>query len=154
MLDVFQNYMQDALPCYLIRKATNAENTDYASLGFQISVTGGQGGYTTQQILPMPEVEDVSTHDIGMSGGRLQFGARKFTISDTFVRNQMAALGLTDPYLVFRDPLVLGILYNGRLFAIEILVHDDFGGEALVWTVTGNALETATPIQNTTPPLS
>src|SRR3954468_10870516 len=42
-------------------------------------------GYTDILIDPPPQVNDVSMHNVGMSGGKLLMGARYFTISHSFV---------------------------------------------------------------------
>lgn len=80
-------------------------------------------------------------HNIGQSGGRLQFGARTFLVSHTFVLQQMQDRDLQDPYLVWRDPLVMGLYYNQRLFSIESITHEDVGSEVTLWKLVCNAME-------------
>src|SRR5271165_1257011 len=89
LLDGQQNYVRAGLQCFL-RLQNFPPQGDWQEVGVPFTPSGaaaGETGFTDLEILPPPEVLDVSTHDIGLSGGRLQFGARTFYISDTFVEN-------------------------------------------------------------------
>ena len=146
LADGYLRYFQPGLPCYLRFQTVQADDTtEYASLGFMPSVTGALSGVQDVLIDPPPDVQEVSLHNIGIMGARLQFGARRFLISHTFVREQMRLRELTDPYKVFRDSSVMGIYYNHRLFSIESLTHEDVGGEPTLWTVIANSYEEASP---------
>lgn len=111
------------------------------------AVTGALSGFQDIPVDPPPDVQEVSLHNIGIMGGRLQFGARRFLISNLFVLNQMAVRNLSDPYQVFRDPLVVGLYYNSRLFSIESITHEDVGGETTLWSLVANSSELSSPSQ-------
>jgi len=141
LADTFLRYFLPGLPCYLRFQNFDATSADFAQLGFQPVVSGGPSGVFDFPIDPQPDVQEVSLHDIGIMGGRLQFGARRFLVSHTFVINQMSLRGLTDPYQVWRDPLVMGIFYNSRMFSIESITHEDVGSETTLWILTCNSFE-------------
>lgn len=145
LADTFLRYFQPGLPCFLRMQQVDAQGKDYGQLGFMPAVTGALSGITDIPIDPPPDVQEVSLHNIGIMGGRLMFGARRFLISNLFVINQMAERNLTDPYLVFRDPLVMGILYNQRLFSIESITHEDVGSETTLWSLVANSSEMQAP---------
>jgi hypothetical protein len=113
------------------------------------AVTGGLSGVFDVLIDPPPDVRDVSLHNIGIMGGRLQFGARTFLISNLFVLNQMEERKFTDPYQVWRDPSVMGLFYNNRLFSIESITHEEVGSETTLWQLICNAPEFASPTSQT-----
>lgn len=144
LADTFFRYFQPGLCCYLRLQVVDTTTTSYGQLGFQPTVTGaqpGQSGIFDILIDPPADVREVSMHNIGISGGRLQFGARTFLISHTFVLNQMAERSFTDPYQVWRDPSVIGLYYNQRLFSIESISHEDVGSETTLWQLICNASE-------------
>src|SRR5208283_2639235 len=101
-------------------------------------------GIQDVQIDPPPDVKEVSLHNIGILGGRLQIGERTFLVSHTFVKNRMQEMNYTDPMQVWRDPSVLGLYYDQRLFSIESITHEDVGGEQMLWTLLCNSHETTT----------
>jgi hypothetical protein len=148
LADTFLRYFQPGLPVYL--RYQNIEpptvsGVNYAQLGFMPSVSGGQGGITDVLIDPPADVKEVSLHNIGILGGRLNFGARTFLISNLFVQNTMNAMGYTDPYQVWRDPAVMGLYYNNRLFSIESITHEEVGSETTLWNIIGNSSEFTSP---------
>lgn len=125
----------------------DAAGVSYGQIGFMPAVTGALSGFQDIPVDPPPDVQEVSLHNIGIMGGRLNFGARRFLISNLFVLNQMVARNLTDPYQVFRDPLVIGLYYNQRLFSIESITHEDVGGETTLWSLVANSSEMTSPSQ-------
>lgn len=145
LADTFFRYFQPGLACFLRFQAVGTDDSVWAGMGFMPTVTGGVSGVMDVPIDPPPDVREVSMHNIGIMGGRLQFGARTFLISHTFVINQMNVRSLTDPYMVWRDPMVMGLFYNGRLFTIESITHEDVGGETTLWNLVCNAHEYAAP---------
>ena len=125
----------------------DSAGVSYGQIGFMPAVTGALSGFQDIPVDPPPDVQEVSLHNIGIMGGRLNFGARRFLISNLFVLNQMVARNLTDPYQVFRDPLVIGLYYNQRLFSIESITHEDVGGETTLWSLVANSSEIPSPSQ-------
>jgi hypothetical protein len=120
---------------------------DYLEVGVPFAATGTDLGYKDLLIKPPPGVQDISLHDIGVFGGRLNFGSRVFWVSHTFVLAQMSEFSITDPREVFRNrdgkPAV-GLFYDSRLFSIEDIQQRVAGGEIIRWKVLGNALEATT----------
>jgi hypothetical protein len=145
LADTFLRYFQPGLPCYLRLQAVDADGQPYGQIGFMPTVTGAMSGFNDLLIDPPAEVTEISLHNIGIMGGRLQFGARRFMISNLFVINQMEKQGLKDPYQVWRGPLVMGILYNQKLFSIESITHEDVGSETTLWNLVGNSTESDAP---------
>lgn len=140
--DCHLEFSKPGLKVYLRTKNVVDNNMDYVRLGFQWAPTGAQQkGITDTLITPPPDVKAVSSHMIGISGGRLTLGAHHFLISHTFVKNQMAALGYTDPRQVFRDKSVIGIVYDRRIFSIEDLLPDSISDQTIRWDVTANMVE-------------
>lgn len=147
LADTFLRYYQPGLACYLRMQTVDAAGVSYGQIGFMPAVTGALSGFQDIPVDPPPDVQEVSLHNIGIMGGRLQFGARRFLISNLFVLNQMAVRNLSDPYQVFRDPLVVGLYYNSRLFSIESITHEDVGGETTLWSLVANSSELSSPSQ-------
>jgi len=142
LLDAHQRFFRAGLPAYLRTKNVDDSQQEYVKLGFQWTPTGNQAtGFTDIRILPPPQVDEVSLHNIGLNQARLQFGARTFRISHTFVKARMIELNYTDPYKVFRDRAVVGLFYNGRLFSIESITHEEVAGETVLWNIVANATE-------------
>ena len=144
MLDGHQNWTGEGLPVYL--RTQNADDSAqlYADTGFEVTVTSANllsgAGTTDSLVLPPPLVEPLSLMDIGIMGGKLMFGARKFTISHTWVMKWMRQFSYTNPLDVFRDPtLVLGIYHDNQLWTIEQINHIDLGGAILYWELMCNA---------------
>lgn len=145
LADTFLRYFQPGLPCYLRLQNLDVSSAEYGRLGFMPAVTGGLSGIFDYVIDPPPDVQEVSLHNIGIMGGKLMFGARRFLVSNLFVLNQMSIRNLTDPYQVWRDPLVIGLYYNSRLFSIESITHEDVGSETTLWNLVCNSHEAASP---------
>lgn len=145
LADTWMRYWQPGLKCYLRMQEQTNISSDYSALGFMPSVTGAPGGITDIPIDPPPDVQDVSLHNIGIMGGRLNFGARTFLISHTFVLNMIKKFQLTDPYQVWRSNSVVGLYYNSRLFSIESITHEEVGGETTFWKLICNSNENQSP---------
>src|SRR5208283_3517867 len=86
LADTFLRYYQPGLPCWLRLQNQVMQSGDPSALGFMPAVTGAPTGIQDVQIDPPPDVKEVSLHNIGILGGRLQFGARTFLVSHTFVK--------------------------------------------------------------------
>jgi hypothetical protein len=153
VLDAQQRYVRAGLPCFLrVKNYTEAEEGDAQQVGVLFAPTGTQSadtGFNDIPIDPPPWVQDVSLHNIGLNAARLQFGARTFKISNTFVQNQLnlpefIAANVTDPYAVFRQRdghYVIGLFYNNRLFSIESITHKEIAGATILWYLLCNAHE-------------
>lgn len=146
LLDSHQSFVRQSNgPVALRIRNVDTTGQAFQELGFQLAPSG-QSGFSDIPINPPPQVTEATSRDIGLAGGKLMFGARKFVISHSFVLAQMKELLLTDPYQVFRRTAVIGIFYDGRLFSIEQLLHEDAGGEIINWIVAGNAQETGVTV--------
>lgn len=150
--DSHQRFVRGGLQAFLRVKNFNEDNppdglTDFIEVGFAFAPTGGQDVGTTDILIdPPPEIQDISLHNIGILGGRLNLGSKTFIVSHTFVRNQLIALGM-DPlapgagYAVWRDrdgKKAVGIVYDTRIYSIESVVHKEIGGETINWKLTCN----------------
>lgn len=143
LLDSHQRFYRAGLQVFLRRKNFTPPAVEAVELGFQFAPTAGATGFNDTLVQPPPEVVEVTLNDIGLNNTRLFFGARKFKISHTFVLQQMAQFGYADAYQVFRDPSVIGIFYNQRLFSIESITHKETGGDIISWNLICNASEEA-----------
>lgn len=146
LADGFFRYWQPGQATYLrLQNNTDASTTaSYGQLGFVPAVSGaqpGQSGFNDILINPPADTVDVSLHNIGMSGGRLQFGAKIFTISHTFVLQQMALRNLTDDHLVWRAPEVIGLYQNNRIYTIESITDETIGSDKTLWKLMCNRME-------------
>lgn len=140
--DCHLSFTKPGLKVYMRLKNVVDNDMDYVRLGFQWAPTGTQVvGYTDIQISPPPDVYAVSSRTIGVSGGRLQFGAHHFVISHTWVMQQMAQRGLSDARAVFREAAVVGLVYDKRLFDITELLPDSMSDQTIRWDITGNMIE-------------
>ena len=145
ILDAQQTISKGGLKVYL-RVMNHVASDDqvggddeYASYGFQTSVTGGDiSGTSDLEINPPPDVQPMSDRNIGLAGGRLRFGAHSFMISHTWVKERMADMGYDDPYQVFRDESVVGLFYDGRVFSIEDVTGEAVANEFVSWTILAN----------------
>ena len=157
VLDAQQQFVRAGLPCYLrVKNFTDDEAGDTIQVGVYASPTGtADTGFTDILIQPQPWVMDVSLENIGLNAARLQFGARIFKISNSFVVQQLQlesfiSANITDPYAVFRDrdgKKAIGLFYNGRLFSIESITHWDVAGQTVLWKLICNAHELPTTVQ-------
>jgi len=138
IFDAHQNWTGEGLPVYLRTQNANDEAQDFADTGFEVTVTSPNllsgAGTTDHLVLPPPLVEPLSLVDIGIMGGKLMFGARKFTLSHTWVMAWMTANGYDNPLAVFEDPAkVVGLWHDNQLWAIKQVNHIDLGGAIIYW---------------------
>lgn len=142
LIDAQQRYVQNSRypVMYRMRNFTPQQNTLYAQLGYVITPTGNTGT-TDVQIQPPPMTRLVSQHNIGMSAGRLLFGAREFVVSGSFVNAQQSALGLATPDEVWYAPQLVGIYAYSVLWNIAQVAPEDFGGQTILWSLRCNASE-------------
>ena len=153
LMDAHQRWVRAGLPVYLrLRNFNLASNPLWSQLGFSVSPSGTNTG--TQDILidPPPYIGVVSQHNIGMSEGKLRFGARTFHISHSFVIALMQQLGMTDATLVWRDPSIVGLVVvttpgalvtaPGNLLCDIVQYLPEYGGADIVsWGLTCNCNE-------------
>ena|ERR1039458_4123445 len=141
LLDAQQRYIQNSrTPVYMrFRNFVPPTNALYMQLGYTITPVAGETGTTDIQILPPPSTRLVSMHNIGMSQGKLRFGARYFIVSATFVNAQQAALGLATPDLLWRSPQLVGLSAYGVVWSIEQYASEEIGGVPVIWTLTVNS---------------
>lgn len=146
LLDQQQAWQGSGLPVYLRIDNSDDSEEAFADVGFEIVVTSPYllSGAGTQdlQILPQPEVTPLSLMDIGIMGGKLMFGARKFIISHTWVIGQMELMRYTNPLDVFRDPArVVGLWHDNQMWSIEQINHIDVGGVIIKWVLMCNSAQ-------------
>lgn len=143
LMDAHQRYMRAGAPVYLrLKNFPDLQNRPWSQLGFQISPSGTSDvGVSDVLVVPQPSVLHMSIHNIGMSAGKLRFGARQFFISQTFVESQMAARALSDQTLVWRGSDVVGLFNDGLLFSIEDIRHEEVAGKTVSWIIIANANE-------------
>lgn len=143
ILDAQQRYVRNAHPVYLrTRNFTPPTNSLYAQLGYVITPTGEPTGTKDLEIMPRPAVRMISQHNIGMSQGKLRFGARSFIISATFVDKMNVGVDQSALEAFWRQPEIVGLVLDNQLFSIEQIAHEEFGGKTVLWTLDCNANET------------
>lgn len=142
LIDARMRWLVVSGPVYYRRRKFDPETsraTDAARLGFGVTLAGGAG---TEDILidPPASYQMLSVHNIGMSAGKLRFGARQFLVSATWVSAQACEQGLSDPSEVWRSNRTVGLVTDNLLFSIEDVTHADLG-QVLGWMLTCNANE-------------
>ena len=140
--DLQQNLLRTSAPAWIrYRNFGDVRNKQWAMLGFSITPDPANApvGTTDVQIVPWPSHNPLSLHNIGMSGGKLRFGAVSFFISATFITGQAALLQFDDPYKVWEQ--VLGIVCENKLYSIEDIQHEDISGSLINWILLCNANE-------------
>jgi hypothetical protein len=145
LIDQHLSFVRSGHNAYLrLRNFPDQQTQPYSQLGFSVVPTGTvtTTGYTDVLITPPPSVIPVSVHNIGQSMGKLRFGAKIFGVSNTFIANQAAAMGITDDlYDIFISQFVIGIQYEDMLFSIENITRRVVGGATIFWNLTCNANE-------------
>jgi hypothetical protein len=143
LIDAQQRYTQNSrMPVLLrLRNFSSQQSQLYAQLGYVLTPSAGTAGFIDVPIQPPPSMRMVSQHNIGMSAGKLRFGARDYIVTGSFVQAQQSALGLARPELVWIGAQTVGIVADNQLFSIEQYVHEEIGGMSVVWTLTCNANE-------------
>lgn len=110
-----------------------------AQLGY--TVPASDGGTTDELINPLVSYTPVSAYNIGNSGGKLRFGARKFNVSNTFVSRIMSKYGIAFGRQVFEGRQTVGLVTDGVLFSIEGVDHEEVSGQSVMWFLVANANE-------------
>jgi hypothetical protein len=150
MVDDQQRFLRSGLEVFL-RVQNFQEQGTFQEVGIPVAPTGAaaaQTGFTDILIDPPPQVTDVSMHDIGMSGGRLLIGARKFKISQSFVTKMRARNpSIADDIAVWNvwdnQATVLCIMYENRAHDIVHYTHTEIGGSTVSWFVFCNRVDIA-----------
>lgn len=142
LLGAQQRFIRSGLPTYLrFKNFEDTQTKQWSELGFAITPVNDSSGTVDILISPPPGSSMISVHNIGMSEGKLRFGARLFTVSQEFVAKQMSAFGLTDPRQVWIGPKTVGLITENLLFSIEDVKHRDVCGGLVAWMLTCNANE-------------
>lgn len=137
-----QSFTRSGLPTYLrLKNFVDTQNQQWSELGFAITPVAGTTGTVDILISPPPTFQMISVHNIGMSEGKLRFGARMFTVSGEFVSKQLVAQGLSNPEDIWKGQKVLGLVTENLLFSIEDIKHVDISGVPVLWRLTANANE-------------
>lgn len=157
LIDGQQRYLRPGLEAFL-RVQNFPPTGDFQEVGVPFVPTGPaalKAGFSDILIDPPPEVKSISAHNIGLSNGRLVFGATEFRISGTFVQNirEQYPTVLT-AYDVFRNwdgginqtpdtqtAAVIGIVYSNWMYSIETIGRKVVGDRTVLWVVQGNAHE-------------
>ena len=148
LLDGQQQYIRGGLDCY-IRVGNFVPSGDFIEVGVPYAPTGAaalESGFVDILILPPPTTKPVSMRNIALSGGKLMFGARRFTISDTFVEQMLETYpNIQGRYNVFRNwdktASVIGIIYNNQMYSIEDIGRREVAGRTVAWLITCNTHE-------------
>jgi hypothetical protein len=98
-------------------------------------------GYTDIPIYPPPTSSMVSMHNIGMSEGKLRFGARNIRISQAFVTAQVQAQNLSNQNQVWIGPQVVGLVSENLLMDIVYYNHYEIAGVTVYWDLVCNCNE-------------
>lgn len=142
LLGAHQRFIRSGLPTYLrFKNFADTQTAQWSELGFAITPVSGTTGTVDILISPPPSSSMISVHNIGMSEGKLRFGARLFQVSQEFVSAQMAALGYTDPRQVWIGAKTVGLITENLLFSIEDIKERYVCGTQVAWILTCNANE-------------
>lgn len=145
LLDAHQNFLQAGLPVYLrLKDFTDNPAIDEAGFTFVPSVTGAFVGTQDILIQPQPEIKLVSMHTLAMAqsaGVELRDGARKVTISHSWVLARQRQMGYSTPQQVFNDSSVVGIVSDNLLMEVVNMIHNDIYGNIVSWLLTCNTSE-------------
>ena len=142
LIDSNLQYARVGFPVYLrLRNFPDLQSNQFAQMGFAISPSGTAVGTTDILIAPPPSQSIVSVHNVGMSEGKLRFGARTFFISQAFVTTQVQAQSLSDQNLVWRGSNVVGLVTENLLWSIENIDHGEIAGQTVSWSLTCNSNE-------------
>lgn len=156
LLDANSNYFQPGLPVYY-----RTQNFDEASVGEAISEMGFQtspsaydasGGYSVSgewqtgtadvMVCPQPGVDSLTLKmisDAVKAGTALRVGAKRFSISHSWVASIQTQMLYANPRSVFNDPHVVGFYHDGLLYSIVSFTHNDMWGAIINWDVLCNA---------------
>lgn len=154
LLDSHQNLMASGARTFLVLENYDVDDPALSAIAemgltYVPSVSGSVvPGVTDIEILPPPDSAELSisyVRDSVQAGVALRSGARRFTISDTWVEAQRIAKGFATPSQVFTDRQVRGIRFGGVLFNIQRAVPNAGLGNILSWDVFCNGPLPATP---------
>jgi hypothetical protein len=142
LIDAAQRYVRASKPIYYrYRNFTDQQQVQAVGMGFAISPSGSFVGTIDLLIDPPPQYVMISLHNIGMSEGKLRFGARRFVVSQSFVSQVIARLNLDVEEKVWRGPQFVGLVTDGQLFSVEDLAKQVLAGSTIVWELTANSNE-------------
>lgn len=149
VMDAQMRFMRNAHPVYLrlrnFPQSPVVAGNIFQQLGLPYTPLTGPTGTQDLLMSPPPSCRMMSQHNIGMSMGRLRFGARQFIVSGSFVNNLncIDSLGLTQSQLegFWRSPNVVGLVTDNTLFDIASVAHEELGGVTVLWTLDCNGPE-------------
>lgn len=145
LLDSLQNFGAAGLPVYL-RTKNFIDNPLITETGqvFIPTASGALTGTTDTQVYPLPAIAVVSMRTLEAalaSGVSLRAGARRITISHTWVAAQQALKNFATPQQVFTDASVVGLVTDNLLLTIEDITHKDAFGQIIEWNLICNTSE-------------
>lgn len=148
LLDAQSRFIREGEQAFL-RLQNFPNEGDFQEVGVPYAPSGtnaAQTGFTDILIDPPPETTDTPDKDLGLPGGKLMFGARKFLVSYTFIRNMRDQYpALTDDPKVWRQwdgkTPVIGIVYSNELFSIESVTSRELGGQIISYTLNCTSIE-------------
>jgi hypothetical protein len=148
LYDGQQQFIQSGADCFL-RVGNFVHEGDYIEVGVSFTPSGiesAETGFVDILIEPPPSNRDVSMHNIGMSGGKLMFGAKVFFISHTFVLAMLDRYPKINGFLnVFREwdgtASVIGLVNDNQLYSIEFISKREISGVPINWIITCNTHE-------------
>ena len=145
LLDANQRFCRGGLSVYL-RTKTFTDNPVITATGLTFVPTTPNTPVGTRDTLitPPPEIKLINMHSLAMaiaSGVQLRQGARKVTVSHTWVRAIQIQQNYSDPKQVFNDPSVVGFVSDGLLMEVVDIIHKDAFGEIIEWVITCNTSE-------------
>jgi hypothetical protein len=155
LYDQHLKYFRPGLVCALRIQNYTTPEAGYAELGFEFAPTGAmqpeQTGFTDILIQPPVEVwsggaKGAGGGDGGLNQARFMVYKRTFYISHTFVIKRMNIMGYTDGYQVWRDPVVIGLYYDKRLYSIDAIDYEQIAGQTLAWVLDATYQELATTV--------
>lgn len=154
VMDAQMRFIRQSHPIYLrlrnFPQSPVVAGNIFQQLGLPYTPPTGPTGTQDLLIDPPPSMRMLSQHDIGMSLGKLRFGARQFLVSGSFVDtiNCVDNLGLTQSQLegFWKAANVVGLVTDNLLFSIEQVAHEELGGHTILWTLDANAPDLKTTV--------
>jgi hypothetical protein len=148
LVDQNMRNFDNGVSVYYVQESYSLNDFEFTEIGLSYTppITGGNDLPNPQPIqtliAPPPQVSSLSARQIADAqklGMALREGARKFTISDTWVQAQVASMALADPRQLWYSQYCRGIQYLNTLYQVVTGVPNDGMGGLLSWDVLCNA---------------